>query len=102
MPASATAISSIDSAADGHAQQAGRAGRDAAAQQARRDAVPRIGTGRVCGTAAGIAPRLIHSRTPSRCASSTIVRGQRVPAVVGLGAGQDEDVAAPEPRGRGA
>ena len=32
--------------------------------------VPMIGTGRVCGTAAGIAPRLIHWTTPSRPARS--------------------------------
>ena len=31
---------------------------------------PMIGTWRVCGTAAGIAPRLIHCTTPSRPASS--------------------------------
>ena len=36
------------------------------------DSVPRIGTGRVWGTAAGIAPRLIHSDTPRRFASSTM------------------------------
>ncbi len=31
-----------------------------------------IGTGRVCGTAAGIAPRLIHSVTPRARASATV------------------------------
>ena len=36
-----------------------------------REAVPRIGTDRVWGTAAGIAPMLIHSTTPSVRASST-------------------------------
>ena len=34
--------------------------------------VPMIGTGRVCGTAAGMAPRLIHWTTPKRAASSTM------------------------------
>ena len=36
------------------------------------EVVPRIGTDRVCGTAAGIAPRLTHSTTPRRPASSTM------------------------------
>ena len=36
-----------------------------------REAVPRIGTARVWGTAAGMAPRLIHSTTPKWRASST-------------------------------
>ena len=35
------------------------------------DSVPMMGTSRVWGTAAGIAPRLIHSATPRRSASST-------------------------------
>ena len=48
------------------------------------DSVPRIGTGRVCGTAAGIAPRLIHSATPRRPARSTRVGHELAPAVVGL------------------
>ena len=61
------------------------------------DAVPRIGTDRVCGTAAGIAPRLIHSTTPSWRVSSMIGVGELAPAVVGLGAGQDEQVAFADP-----
>ncbi len=36
------------------------------------EAVARTGTGRVCATAAGIAPRLTHSTTPSLTASSMI------------------------------
>ena len=37
-----------------------------------REAVPSTGTGRVWGTAAGMAPRLIHSTTPNRSMSSSI------------------------------
>ena len=70
MPAAATSISSAETSADGtRSVPAGPA-----ATSPRRSpgvaSVPMIGTWRVCGTAAGIAPRLIHWATPSRPASS--------------------------------
>ena len=77
----------------GHPQRPGRPGGDVAAQEAGRASVPRIGTGRVCGTAAGIAPRLIHSTTPNRRASSTMSAHERAPAIVGLRTDEDEEVA---------
>ena len=63
------------------------------------DAVPRIGTERVCGTAAGIAPRLIHSVDPELPGELDDGVGELPPAVVGLRAGQDEQVALTDPRG---
>ena len=49
-----------------------------------RDSVPRIGTGRVCGTAAGMAPRLIHSLDPESPDHVDDVAHELAPAVVGL------------------
>ena len=57
------------------------------------DVVPRIGTSRVCGTAAGIAPEadpLDDAEPPGELDQA--VR-ERLPAVVGLRPGQDEQVA---------
>ena len=48
------------------------------------------------GTAAGIAPRLIHSTTPSRSASSSELVAELLPLVVGLRTDQHEDVAVAE------
>ena len=59
---SATAMSNTEIAADGHAEDALRARQDVALSRPGSRFGARIGTGRVCGTAAGIAPRLIHSR----------------------------------------
>ena len=63
-----------------------------------RTSVPRIGTARVCGTAAGIAPRLIHSTDAERAGarSSDVVRESRASGIR-LGAGEHEDVPFPEP-----
>ena len=72
MPAWPIACSSTEIAADGHAQDArpGRAGRRREGARA-RDVEPRTYVARVWGTAAGIAPRLIHSATSSCWAIST-------------------------------
>ena len=99
MPASDTAISSIDSAAAGTLSRPVGPALTPPRSRPGREAVPRIGTGRVCATAAGMAPRLIHSRTSSTPMSSTVSVGEAPPAVVGLGAGEDQDVAAPEAGG---
>jgi hypothetical protein len=54
-----------------HAQDTGGSGEISPRSRPGDASVPRIGTGRVCGTAAGIAPRLIHSTTSSARTSST-------------------------------
>ena len=71
MPASARRISRTDSAAAGRGGCPAGPGRTSARRSPGADSVPMIGTARVCGTAAGIAPRLIHSTTPSCSTSST-------------------------------
>ena len=52
----------------------------------------------MCGTAAGIAPRLIHCTTPSRPARSIMSAVNVSPAVVGFRPDEDEQVAFLEPR----
>ena len=57
-----------------------------------------IGTWRVCGTAAGIAPRLIHCDDPEPAGEVDHVGGELPPAVVGFRPDEDEQVAFLEPR----
>ena len=98
MPAAATSSSRADTSADGtRSTPAGPA--DTSPRSRPGDAsVPRIGTGRVCGTAAGIAPRLIHSATSRRPRELDDGGRERPPAVVGLRADEDEQVPLAEPR----
>ena len=56
-----------------------------------------IGTWRVCGTAAGIAPRLIHCGDAEPAGQLDHVGGECLPAVVGLGPDEHEQVAFVEP-----
>ena len=57
-----------------------------------------IGTWRVCGTAAGIAPRLIHCDDPEPAGEVDHVGRELAPAVVGFRPDEDEQVAFLEPR----
>ena len=69
-PAAATSISSADTSADGTRSVPAGPAETVPRSRPGVASVPMIGTARVCGTAAGIAPRLIHSTTPSRRVSS--------------------------------
>ena len=62
--------SSADSAADGTRRRPPGRRTSSGPSRPSRDAVAITGTGRVCGTVAGTAPRLIHCTTPSRPSSS--------------------------------
>ena len=97
MPAFATAMSKIEIAAEGTRRMPSGPGRTPPLSSPDRDSVPRIGTARVCGTAAGIAPRLIHSLTPKPRGELGHVPLELAPAVVGLGAGEHEEVALADP-----
>ena len=70
IPAAATVISRAESAAAGTRRTPPGPCCSPSRSDASVEAVANTGTGRVCGTAAGIAPRLIHSTTPSLRASS--------------------------------
>ena len=93
MPASATAISRTETAAAGTRRMPAGPGRTSPRRRPGCDVVPMIGTARVWGTAAGIAPRLIHSRDAEPLGELDHVGAERLPAIVRLGAGQDEQVA---------
>ena len=96
MPPWPTAMSNTEIAADGTRSSPSGPGRTLPLRRPGRDSVPRTGTGRVCGTAAGMAPIEIHCATCSDLATSSHIRGQLAPAEVGLRAGQHHDVAPAE------
>ena len=94
MPASATRISSMEIAAEGTRSSPSGPRLTPLVSTAGPEAVPMIGTARVWGTAAGIAPRLIHSAT-SRCwTSSTTASASSRQRKSGSGPPNREQVAA--------
>ena len=93
MPVADAVSSRTDSAADGTRSRPSGPWRIPDGSRPDADAVARIGTGRVCGTAAGMAPRRRPARRPQPPGERHHVVGQLPPAVVGLGAGQDEELA---------
>ena len=97
MPAAATSISSADTSADGTRNVPSGPAMTSPRNSPGAASVPMIGTGRVCGTAAGMAPRLIHCDDAEPAGQLDHVRRERPPAVVGLGSDEDEQVALVEP-----
>ena len=97
MPAAATSISSADTSADGTRSVPAGPAMTSPRSSPGAASVPMIGTGRVCGTAAGIAPEAdpLGDAEPARQLDH--VGGERPPAVVGLGPDEDEEVALVEP-----
>ncbi len=91
---SAIGSSIDDSAALGTRNSPGGPFDSASCRSPSREAFARIGTGLVCATAAGIAPRLIHCSTPTRTQNAADRVRELLPSEVRLGTVQDQQVAA--------
>ena len=98
MPACPIACSSTEIAADGTRRTPAGPGCTSPSSSPGWDVDPRTYVERVWGTAAGIAPRLIQSPTPSCLCDVDDRCSELAPPEVGLGARQDEDVATVDSR----
>src|SRR6185312_5529901 len=94
MPDPLTAISIADSAADGTRSSPSGPGGVRGPSSPSCEAVAITGTGMVCATAPGTAPRLTHRATPSELTSAATSDASSCQRQVGLGAGEDQQVTA--------
>src|SRR4029450_7616950 len=102
MPSSATDFSIADSAADGTRSSPAGPTCSSSCSRPSADAVASTGTGRVWGTAVGIAPRLTPCVPPrrGRAGPGDAARASPpglLPTEVGFGAGEHQDVSVAEP-----
>src|SRR6476469_8474740 len=97
MPEAVTAISSADSAAAGTRSRPSGPRASPGASRSSRDAVAISGTGRVWATAAGHGAKADPRDDVQVVHQLGDVRGQLLPAQVGLGAREDQQVASGDP-----
>ena len=99
MPAWLTASSSTETRADGtRSSPSGPCGTSSGSRPA-VEAVPRIGTGRVCGTVAGMAPQADPGHDAELPGQPHHVGLQLAPQVIRLGPGQHQQVPLADARG---